>query len=434
MIEWISTFLESNQIASGGLLVVLVSSFGYAVRAVPHRIANALYRRFVLSVEVLDNDESFGWLASWLGQHAYAVKGRRMSVSTRPNNLAIPQSGSSSDPVAGSDLAERAGASRRVRYVPSPGWHLLRACGAWFVLVRHRTDPSSTRATQRFERFVLYTLSCNRGALGRLFDEARRVAYPLGDSSIGMYNGSWSWAHLSEVPLRPIDTVILPNGLEHTILRDVEEFLARRVWYEERSIPYRRGYLLCGPPGNGKTSLIVAIASALKMHIGILSISNPDLDDARLLHLLAVAARYNIIVVIEDVDALGLERNGRKDRSMLTFSGFLNAIDGVASPSGQLIFMTTNHRRNLDAALCRPGRVDVDVEVGNATPDQISRLACRILGPRSNWQELRELVVQNLIVMSGEGSGISMAYVQQELMSCAGQGSKSFALSDERSN
>ena len=48
-------------------------------------------------------------------------------------------------------------------------------------------------------------------------------------------------------------------------------------------------------------------------------------------------------------------------RSGVTFSGLLNAIDGVASQEGRLFFMTTNHIEKLDPALIRPGRCDVKV-------------------------------------------------------------------------
>jgi chaperone BCS1 len=55
----------------------------------------------------------------------------------------------------------------------------------------------------------------------------------------------------------------------------------------------------------------------------------------------------------------------------VTFSGLLNALDGVASSTSQrLLFMTTNHVDRLDPALIRPGRVDLRVEIGDATPHQ----------------------------------------------------------------
>lgn len=62
---------------------------------------------------------------------------------------------------------------------------------------------------------------------------------------------------------------------------------------------------------------------------------------------------------------------------MLTFSGLLNALDGVAASEERLLFMTTNHVDRLDPALIRPGRVDVKEYIGWASPQQIRTMFCR---------------------------------------------------------
>jgi chaperone BCS1 len=56
----------------------------------------------------------------------------------------------------------------------------------------------------------------------------------------------------------------------------------------------------------------------------------------------------------------------RQPRMSVSFSGLLNAIDGVASHEGRILIMTTNHRERLDPALIRPGRVDMQIEFGFA--------------------------------------------------------------------
>lgn len=61
-------------------------------------------------------------------------------------------------------------------------------------------------------------------------------------------------------------------------------------------------------------------------------------------------------------------------QSAVTFSGFINALDGVASSEERIVFMTTNHLERLDPALIRPGRVDVLESIGDASPHQARRL------------------------------------------------------------
>ena len=58
----------------------------------------------------------------------------------------------------------------------------------------------------------------------------------------------------------------------------------------------------------------------------------------------------------------------------LTFSGLLNAIDGVTSTEGRIVFMTTNYLERLDPALIRPGRVDRMQYVGHCTHHQLRQM------------------------------------------------------------
>lgn len=67
-------------------------------------------------------------------------------------------------------------------------------------------------------------------------------------------------------------------------------------------IPYRRGYLLHGPPGSGKSSFIQALAGELNYDLCLLNLSERGLQDDKLIHLLSNAPERSF-VLIEDVDA-----------------------------------------------------------------------------------------------------------------------------------
>jgi len=146
-------------------------------------------------------------------------------------------------------------------------------------------------------------------------------------------------------------------------------------WYLNRGIPYRRSYLLYGPPGCGKSSIVKAIAGELNHDICVFSLSNKLTDDG--LTELFNTAPTNSVILLEDIDAVfkSRENEGASTRetnlafegcsqSALTFMGLLNALDGVASAEdGQLVFMTTNYPDRLDPALIRPGRVDLKIPI-----------------------------------------------------------------------
>lgn len=100
----------------------------------------------------------------------------------------------------------------------------------------------------------------------------------------------------------------------------------------------------------------------------------------------------------------------------VTFSGLLNAVDGVASSSSQrILFMTTNHIAKLDPALIRPGRVDLKEYIGDATPAQARDLFTRFYADGLSPAELQGLVLhleEQMEANISKGQSLSMASLQ----------------------
>ena len=108
------------------------------------------------------------------------------------------------------------------------------------------------------------------------------------------------------------------------------------------------------------------------------------MTDDRLNYLLTVIPRRTF-VLLEDADAAFSRRRVQTDAdgyrgANVTFSGLLNALDGVASAEERILFLTTNHAELLDEALVRPGRVDMTVRLGEASRWQTERLWDRFYG------------------------------------------------------
>ncbi len=141
-------------------------------------------------------------------------------------------------------------------------------------------------------------------------------------------------------------------------------------WYHDRAIPWRRGYKLYGPPGCGKSTLVAGLASHFEMGVAVLQL-NHVFSDSDLIDLL-VGQPPKTLLLIEDLDAVfTLERKAAETK--ITFSSFLNALDGLIAPSGRMLFVTTNHPEKLDPALVRAGRIDVSRLITYATEDQAGR-------------------------------------------------------------
>uniref|UniRef100_A0A8D8SP52 Mitochondrial chaperone BCS1 n=1 Tax=Cacopsylla melanoneura TaxID=428564 RepID=A0A8D8SP52_9HEMI len=198
---------------------------------------------------------------------------------------------------------------------------------------------------------------------------------------------------------RPLNSVVLDRGVADRILADIREFVKDPAWYLDRGIPYRRGYLLYGPPGCGKSSFITALAGELEFGICVLNLSERGLTDDRLNHLLSVAPQ-NSIILLEDVDAAFVTREETSQVSTayeglnsVTLSGLLNCLDGVASSEARLLFMTTNYIDRLDPALIRPGRVDLREYVGYCSKHQLELMYRRFYDDPEHASKFSEAVL-----------------------------------------
>jgi len=264
--------------------------------------------------------------------------------------------------------------------VPGNGMHILRYGKAFIAVNRERTSRDFNSDGKPFETIKMTTLYHNRRVFEEIFSEAHQMANQRTEGKTLVYTSSrnLTWDRQGQAKrIRPFGSVVLEEGLADKIRNDVREFIDAREWYLDRGIPYHRGYLLHGPPGTGKTSFVQALAGSLDFNIAMLSLSQRGLHDDLLQHLLATVPPQTI-VLLEDADAAFNNRRQRDadghSGSTVTFSGLLNALDGVASAEERVIFMTTNHIDRLDEALVRPGRVDMSIYLGNATEWQIEQL------------------------------------------------------------
>lgn len=173
-------------------------------------------------------------------------------------------------------------------------------------------------------------------------------------------------------------------------------------WYKQRGVPYRRGYLLYGPPGTGKTSFIQALCCELKLNICMLNIGSPDMNENSLMQSFQNTPN-NTIILIEDIDSIFVKRDLTNDskQSKISFSGLLNALDGVRTKENLILFMTTNFVDKLDPALLRPGRADFHMELKNASISQIQNLYLKFYpGQEEAAKQMAALVPEFKISMA----------------------------------
>lgn len=343
----------------------------------------------LVDLEITHRDEAYPMLLNWMtAYHRAQLTGSQLSTNTPP----VSKPGVLSSLIERFNprlhhlqlqtLLPREGASQGAHFsfVPGPGQHILRY-GSSFILVDRQRESKAFNMTsgEPFETITMKTLYAHRDVFEHIFAEANQLYQQMNEGKTIIYNAMGAnWEKFGEAKRkRPLSSVVLERGVKERIVEDVQAFLEARTWYLDRGIPYRRGYLLYGPPGTGKSSFIQALAGHLDFNIAILNVGQRGMTDDRLNHLLTKLPRRTI-TLLEDVDvAFSNRKTADADGysgATVTFSGLLNALDGVASAEERIIFLTTNHVERLDEALIRPGRVDMTVRLGEATEYQIDLL------------------------------------------------------------
>ncbi|CAF0924780.1 unnamed protein product [Brachionus calyciflorus] len=324
-----------------------------------------LQKRFTVSLEIVSRDKSYDWTLKWINSHL-KQRARHISVETFFQK---------------NDKNQRVATS--FSFAPSVGVHFFKYKSNWIRAERVRETMVDRNTGSPVETLKLTTLGTKTDIFQDMLLQARQSALSEQSGKTLIYHaglgGDWGLFGWPK-DKRPFKSVVLDDGIAENMKNDILDFLKSSKWYYERGIPYRRGYLLYGPPGCGKTSFITALAATIEHDIAILNLSDRGLTDDRL-NVLFARAPLNSIILLEDIDAAFGSRDIVKNNptayqgfSPLTLSGLLNALDGVASSEGRIVIMTTNYVDRLDPALIRPGRVDVKQFIGYATRSQIERM------------------------------------------------------------
>ncbi|HVF43310.1 MAG TPA: ATP-binding protein [Pyrinomonadaceae bacterium] len=204
------------------------------------------------------------------------------------------------------------------------------------------------------------------------------------------------------------DDLILPRALGEEVRHDLPRFFAARETYERYGVPWKRGVLLIGPPGNGKTHAVKAMVNLLGVAcLYVKSLEACDGEHASFRKVFQ-RARHNqpCLVVLEDIDSLVTDKN----RSV-----FLNELDGFASNTGVVVIATTNHPEKLDPSILdRPSRFDRKFYFELPATEERERYARR-------WNDALQaemrIDAQDLADVVNLTDGFSFAYMKELFVS-----------------
>jgi chaperone BCS1 len=433
----LSKFVSSHlniDVASYLQYVILLATFGASFQYLIWYMKDMVEMYFMSTAEIRFDDETFNFFMYWMSRQVNMSKTNRFVAGVKTSGYWSDDCSDDEDDEKDIELDEPGSGEnessfeeywakltgrdkyRTLRYTPSEGRHFFRFRGKLLMLERKQQQQTPLWVMNN-ETLYLSCLGRNPGIIKDLLNEAQQTYVERDGNRTVIYRGQrlcsgqqFGWYRCMARCPRPLSTVVLEQAQKDEFISDIKEYLHPRTrrWYSNRGIPYRRGYLLHGPPGTGKTSLCFAAAGLLSLKLYLLNLDSKALDEDNLASLFHDLPR-RCIVLLEDVDTAGVthtrggttdspkdkdkptdgtdptavdeteakdkDKDKKEENSRgITLSALLNVIDGVAASEGRILVMTTNHPEKLDAALLRPGRVDLSITFGRTTQADIEEL------------------------------------------------------------
>lgn len=397
--EFITSQVNNNEFFQGAALTTILASLLMYAKNIPFKIHNFIYRRVVYSVTAEETQILHDVINTFLLNEKKDNIRRavaKSSIKTKNSNHIDynASSASTSDPAKPKVLENE--------YEQNDGVTYLFKYGTIFKITkfREKREHAYDNETMYFSYFRISTLfSFNK--LKKFIDYVSNEYYTPAEKvpKILSPDGTY-WLTTGKIKNKSIENIILPESIKNKILTDLNTFNAKEDWYESTAIPYKRGYLFHGIPGNGKTSLAMALATLTKRDLYVLNLADIS-SEHQLIRLFTNLSSNDGILLIEDVDAIYAERNAK---SKVSFSALLNILDGAHSKHGLITIMTTNHIDRLDEALVRPGRIDTKIEITSPKKPQVEEFLKRFYGndiilPNYNkdhtYAELQGMCLQN---------------------------------------
>ncbi|MDH2154075.1 AAA family ATPase [Stenotrophomonas sp. GD03657] len=397
-----SELIKSNPIVAGlagmyGMTVLL-----FVFKSIPMRILAFLKRQFTTTLLINNtsmgsNMESFNNFLRWFEKSKWTKFSRTLSL-----NGGWYEYGPKGEDGTVVGIGD--------------GQHFCFYKGRPIWIFRRRLENTQSHHQINYE-ISITMLGRNRKIIEDMIEEFRYRRRP---DKVGVFVFDTEWKRIGEVRKRDLKTVIIDPEVKAQIIAKIDKWLGSAEWHYDRGFAYKLTMLLHGIPGSGKTSLIKAIAGHYQKNLCLIHLAS--MSDILLRNALASVPDNSIIALedFDDVDSIharsGMGKNpyegvtvpnkseglklarpgdisvsasgvsisskkagpseegaeGKKESFFgITMSGMLNALDGLLSLDGTIIFMTTNRPEIFDPALMRKGRINETFNLGALRSPQV---------------------------------------------------------------
>lgn len=366
--------MKNNQFFSTAFVLSIGGTILYQIREIPSLIWTRIHRLIYYEVELNSGNELYEYVSLWI----FYNRGSQLRnvVAKLKDDESDVETGSDERPLKGEGAnTENRKNNYNIKYYQNGDYFRIR----WENrILRISTTKKELPNASNFINFYSFQLfiqgylakSAINSFLQNTIDFNESLKVKEINPRIYFWDGyDWLRWNSPQSPSKTFDHIFIPINDKNKLINDLNKWIDRKLWYKEHFIPYKRSYCFYGPPGTGKTTMAVAIGKFLNFDSYILNLSGFKEENG--LRSAIQKIKANSILIFEDIDSHYI---GRKNvgRGNVSFSSFLNILDGALSREEVITIFTTNKYDTLDEALKRAGRIDFALEVGFPQPREIA--------------------------------------------------------------
>lgn len=371
----------NNDFFNGGILLGMLGSMAYYLKAVPLWIWSRVRRQIFYSLTIDNTDKTTYESFSIWYKEKYPGQFRNIGLQTKVNH-------------------EEKDAKKKFKFIKIniSDIQIIKYNG-WYIWVTKSREKVAVMEgmSELFLHSYKITTFFGRSVLQKLEEELLNYTIEMEESNDftkvytrGGYQG-WSRKNLSV--FKTMDNIFFPEKEEY--IKYLEKYEDNKNRYMELGIKPKRGILLYGSPGGGKTTLAIATANHFDRDIYIINLNS--VGDTSLISAVNDMPPKSVLL-FEDIDCLfdnkaeetdsidGVKEftasNDRnvKNNKALSFSTILNVLDGIYSPHDVIVIMTTNKPEVLEKAMIRTGRIDKKYLIDKPTAVEVNQFMSKFYG------------------------------------------------------
>ena len=257
-------------------LILVVGLLAFACQYIDTWFWEFMDKHLMSTADIRVDDEMYNMLMAWVANQQFAKRSRRFVANTNLNSrmwYLWREFDSDDDKDEGTVELDAEGNAvvtdgngkkeKKVQFTPAFGVHFFWYKGRLLLFKRSPdTRQAGWGAVSEREEISLQCFGRNPATLKELLEECRKEFLSHDENRTIIYRGGVKsgssepvWTRCVSRVSRPFSTVVLDEAVKKDLLDDLRDYLHpyTRRWYSNRGIPYRRGYLLFGKPGTGKS-------------------------------------------------------------------------------------------------------------------------------------------------------------------------------------